>query len=235
MRIAICDDSRMSQALFINSLREWDPAERAECFNSGADLLKAMQEPPVFDVVFLDIYLPDENGLDIARKIQKLSPQTGIVFTTSSHEFAVDAYSLNALHYLVKPVTAEGLGEAFQRLKSLRSKLRRVLTLTIGRDSITLYLDEIVCILSERHAKEIHLTNADSVRVWTPLQELEAKLDQSFLKLNRGTIANMEHIRQMSADYCLMDNGMRLDFQRRGRTGIRDAYDSWLFSRLTGA
>ncbi|MCD8395658.1 MAG: response regulator transcription factor [Lachnospiraceae bacterium] len=232
MRIAICDDSRRSQALFTSALGEFDPRACAECFTNGAELLEAVQEPPVFDIVFLDIYLPGESGIDIARKIQKLSPQTGIVFITCSLDFAVDAYSLNALHYLVKPITADGVAEAFQRLQRLRSKLRPLLSLTIGRDNVTMYLDEIICILSARHNKEIYLTNNRTIQVRSPLQELEDKLDKNFLRLSRGTIANMEHIRQMSADYCLMDNGMRLDFPRRGKVGIRADYDAWLFSRL---
>ncbi|MCC8046218.1 MAG: LytTR family DNA-binding domain-containing protein [Clostridiales bacterium] len=233
MRIAICDDNKQSQTLFLNALTEWDPTKHAECFSDGSSLLKEMRARPTFDIVFLDIYLPGENGIDIAGEIRKISPQTGIVFITNSLDFAVDAYSLNALHYLVKPVTKEGLGESFLRLKSLRSKQRSFLYLNIGRDSITVFQDEIIYILSAGHAKEICMVNNQIYRVWVSLEELEEKLDSNFLKLNRGTIANMEHIRQMSADYCLMDNGARLDFSRRKRADIVGLYDGWMFSRLS--
>ncbi|MCD7883895.1 MAG: LytTR family DNA-binding domain-containing protein, partial [Lachnospiraceae bacterium] len=234
MRIAICDDNKQSQSLFLNVLNELEPNESAECFFDGASLLKEMRERPTFDIIFLDIYLPGENGIDIAGEIRKISPRTGIVFITNSLDFAVDAYSLNALHYLVKPVTKEGVEECFLRLKSLRSKPRSILLLNVGRDSITVGQDEIIYILSAGHAKEICLINNQIYRIWVSLEELESKLDDNFLKINRGTIANMEHIRQMSADYCLMDNGARLDFSRRKRADIMTVYDAWLFSHLAG-
>ncbi|MCD7812621.1 MAG: LytTR family DNA-binding domain-containing protein [Lachnospiraceae bacterium] len=233
MRIAICDDSKLSQSLFISALLEWNPTERAECFFSGADLLKAMRQSPVFDMVFLDIYLPGENGVDIAAEIRKLSPSTGIVFITNSPDHAVDAYSLNAIHYLVKPVTAEGVKESFERLKNLRSRQRPMFTLSVGRVNHIVYLDEITCILSAKHVKEIHLENGQTLRAWIDIQELEKKLDKNFLKLNRGTIVNMGQIRQMSAEYCVLSDGTRLDFSRRKRAEIRDAYHEYLFANLS--
>ncbi|MCD8155426.1 MAG: LytTR family DNA-binding domain-containing protein [Clostridiales bacterium] len=233
MHIAVCDDSRLSQALFINALHEWNPEQDAECFARGADLLKAMREQSLFDIVFLDICLPDENGIEIAEEIRTLSPRTGLVFITNSLDYAVDAWSLNALHYLVKPVTAEGIGEAFQRLKSISSESHPVLFLNIGKESYMIYLDEIVYIGSSRHAKEIHLTNGNVIRVWMGFQELEERLDERFLKLNRGTIANMEHIRRMGKEYCLLDDGTRFDFPRRKRESVQEAYEAYLFLHLS--
>ncbi len=122
MRIAFCDNSTLSQILFIDVVREWDSKERPECFSTGQELLKAAEEAPAFDIVFLDSYLPMENGADIAAKLRKISPETGIVFIVNSSEHALDAYSLHALHYLVKPIRVEDVCEAFRRLESFRQK-----------------------------------------------------------------------------------------------------------------
>ena len=81
--------------------------------------MEAAKGKPPFDIVFLDIYLPGENGVDVAGELQRVSPETGIAFVTTSEEHAVDAFSLHALHYLVKPVTTEGIVEAFRRLTRL--------------------------------------------------------------------------------------------------------------------
>ncbi|MCC8102800.1 MAG: response regulator transcription factor [Clostridiales bacterium] len=232
MHNAVCDDSRLSQVLFLNALREWDSTQYAECFTSGADLLKAMRELSVFDIVFLDIYLPGESGVDIANQIRALSSRTGIVFVTNSPDHAVDAWSLNALHYLVKPITAEGIGESLRRLKNLSRDSRPMVLLNSGKESYTVYLEEIVYICSFRHAKEIHLKTGQILRIWAQLEELEEKLDQRFLTLNRGTIVNMEHIRRMDKEYCLLDDGTRLDLSRRRREIVREAYEAYLFSRL---
>lgn len=190
------------------------------------------QEQP-FDIVFLDIYMPGENGVDIAGELQKVSPETGIVFVTSSLEHAVDAFSLQALHYLVKPVTTEGLVEAFRRLTKLHDRQRPMATFSTGRGSSTVYLDEIYYLQSMNHAVDIYLSGGRQLRVWATLTELEQRLNDNFLRLNRSTIVNMEQIEQMCVDSCILRDGSRLELARRDRNRIRSAYEDFLFARLS--
>lgn len=233
MRIAICDDSVQEQKQVIEALHAYDPTRQPECFTSGRALLTAASKSPPFDIVFLDIYMPGENGVGIAKSLQKISPTTGIVFVTTSMDYAVDAFSIHALHYLVKPVTIEGVTESLRRLAELRGKKRPVIALSSGNDSYIVPLDEISYIQSVAHAKEVILTNGRMIRVWTPLEELEAKLGETFLKLNRSIIVSMEQIEQMGVDACILKDGTRLEFARRERSAIRAAYDNYLFTRLS--
>lgn len=231
MRIAICDDSIQEQKQIIEALHSYDPTRKPECFISGRELLAAAKCQP-FDIVFLDIYMPGENGVEIAGKLQKISAATGIVFVTTSTDHAVDAFSLHALHYLVKPVTAAGVTEALCRLAELRRKKRPLILLPSGNSSYTVYLDEIGYIQSVGHAKEVMLTNGRMIRVWMSLEELKTQLGENFLKINRSTIVNMEQIEQMCADTCMLQDGTRLEFARRERGRIRSAYNDYLFTRL---
>ena len=123
MRIAICDDNRREREEVINAIRNWDPHAARSAFRRSP-LLTSAKKSPGFDIAFLDIYMPDENGVDIAEQLLQISPQTGIVFVTTGLDHAVSAFSLHALHYLVKPVTTEGVVEAFRRLSKLQSKPR---------------------------------------------------------------------------------------------------------------
>ena len=96
-----------------------------KCFGDGAALLEAARSAPPFDVAFLDIYIPGESGLEVAKALRVRSPQTGLVFVTSSRDHAVTAFSLDALHYLVKPVRARDVAEVFRRLEALdRQQIR---------------------------------------------------------------------------------------------------------------
>lgn len=233
MRIAVCDDNKSEQEEFIEILQEWDSTREPEPFIDGASLLSAAWQSPPFDIVFLDIYMPGENGVEIARELHNVSPQTGIVFVTTSREHAVDAFSLYALHYLVKPVTTEGIVESFRRLAKLHSVERPMITLTIGRTSHTVYLDEICYLQSDSHALGIVLTNGRYMKIWTPLREMIKKLDGRFLKINRGTVVNMDYIEQMGIDTCILQDGTKLVLTRRERSSIRSAYDDYMFSRLS--
>lgn len=233
MRIAICDDDKQEREQLIEALHGWDPTRQAECFSDGASFLEAAGTTPPFSIAFLDIYMPGENGMDIAKQLQTISPETGIVFVTTSKEHAIDAFSLHALHYLVKPVTTEGVVEAFRRLTRIHSAVQKSITLTIGRESRTIYLDEICYLQSSNHAIEIFLKDGRNIKVWMSLGEMEEKLSDSFLKLNRGTIVNMDYIEIMGTDICVLRDGTRLEITRQKRAAIRTVYNNYLFSCLS--
>ncbi|MCD7716413.1 MAG: GHKL domain-containing protein [Lachnospiraceae bacterium] len=181
MRIAVCDDSIREQEQLLAALRDYDPSRRPECFVSGKDLMEAAERKTPFDIAFLDIYMPGENGVKIAESLRAISPSTGIAFVTTSTDFAVDAFSLNALHYLVKPVTSESVEETFRRFFETQKKKRPVISFSYGNASHTVFLDEISYIQSVGHAREVHLTDGRLLRVWMPMEELEPKLDEGFL------------------------------------------------------
>ena len=231
MRIAICDDDQQEVDRLIQVLQGWDRAQNVELFCEGSVLLAKAKVSPPFDIVFLEIYMPCENGICIAKTLREISPETGIVFITTSKEHAVDAFSLRALHYLIKPVTAEDVREVFYRLTTVRANRREVISFTVGRDKYTVFLDQIIFLESVNHAVEVSMSDGQQLKVWEPLSELERKLDGSFLKINRGTVVNMGHIRQMGTDSCVLMDGSRLFIATRKRTAARAAYDDYLFSR----
>lgn len=233
MRIAVCEDEEREREQLLQVLKACEPDQDAECFPNGASLLKAAEKQPFFDIAFLDIYLPGENGVSIAKTLRAQSPDTAIVFCTSSTEYAVDAFSLYALHYLVKPVTEQGVSEVFRRLKDVHVRKRETITITSKRMSHTVYLDQICCLESFQHAVEITLADGQKLKVWGSLSELESKLGRKFLKINRGILVNMDQIAQMAANTCVLQNGARLPVKARNSAVIRAAYDNYIFEQLS--
>lgn len=233
MRIAVCDDEAKEREQFLQAMKSWDPDLTMEQFSSGASLLKAARTPPPFDIIFLDIYLPGENGIDIANTLEEISPTTGIAFITTSEDHAVAAFSVNALHYLVKPVTAEGIAAAFSRLRKQQLEHRDYISFSVGQTNRPVFLDQICYFNSVSHTVEVTLADGQRFRVWTPLSELEQKLNRNFLKLNRGIIVNMAYIEQMGTDRCVMQDGKEMFLAVRGRGDICAAYNDYLLSRLS--
>ena len=232
IRVAICDDDKQERAKLLEVLQEVYPAMEVECFDKGQELLRAAKERPAFNIVFLDIYMPDENGVDIAKEIQSISPQTGIVFVTSSREFAVEAFSLRALHYIVKPIVAKDVKEAFNRLMRMRQKQETIIKVIVGRETKKLRQNQICRIQSVNHKTEILLKTNETLSVWVPLSELEGKLDDNFLKIQRGTIVNMAYIKQMSIKECILKDGTHVLLSRKERMKIKETYDDFIFSQL---
>ena len=233
MRIAVCDDDPREQEQFERALHGWDPTRSAEKFLGGSSLLEAAKQIPHFDVAFLDVYMIGENGVDVAKKLQSISPETGIAFVTTSTDHAVDAFSLHALHYLVKPVTTQGIIETFRRLAELRTEKRKIMTFTVGASRHTVFMDQICLFENDNHAVNVSLSDGRRLKVWMPFSEIEKKLDSSFLRINRGIIVNMDYIVQMGVDTCTLRNGIRLPIAVRHSTAIRAAYDDYVFDRLS--
>ena len=233
MRIAVCDDALSEQEQFDEALRGWDPTRTAEKFFSGTALLEAAKGTPAFDIAFIDIYMPGENGVGIARALKKTSPGTKIVFVTTSESHAVSAFSLGALHYLVKPVTTGGIIEVFRRLTELNTRQREMLSFSVGGDICTVFLSQICSLECGNHTVEVSLDDGRRLKPRTPLYELEQRSDKRFLKINRGVIVNMEHIERMGTDCCVLRNGSRFFLAVRERSAICAAYSDYLLDRFS--
>ena len=233
MRIAVCDDDLRERERFEKALRGWNPEHSAEKFANGASLLEAARKMPPFDIVFLDIYMPGENGIDIAKELKRISPETGIVFVTVSREHAVDAFSLYAVHYLIKPVTTEGIAETFRRFTQFRSERREQITLAVGAERHTVFLDRICFFESDNHTVNVSLADGRKLKVRMAFGELERKMNEKFLRINRGLAVNMDYIAQLGTNICVLRDGIRLPIAIRQSAAVRAAYDNYVFERLS--
>ena len=233
MHIAICDDEMREREQLLQIIQDWDSDCKAECFSDGVSLLRAAKSAPPFDIAFLDIYMPGENGVDVAGTLRKISPKTNIVFVTTSRDHAVNAFSLDALHYLVKPVRAGDVAEALRRFDELHPRRRKFISFPGRYGSQTIFFDQICSLSSAGHAVEISLADGRQIRVWTSFNKLTQKLGKSFLKINRGIVVNMDYIKQMGTDRCVLLDGKEFFLAVRERSAICAAYNDYRFDQIS--
>ena len=233
MRIAICDDETREQKQLLQIIQGCEPDYDTECFSDGVSLLRAAESTPPFDIAFLDIYMPIENGIDVAGTLREISPRTGIVFVTTSQDHAVSAFSLDALHYLVKPVSAGDVAEAFRRFDALRPRRRKSISFPGRNGGQTVFLDQICSLTSASHAVEVSLADGRRMKVWTSLNELTQKLGKNFLKINRGIVVNMDCIERMGTDRCVLLGGREFFLAVRDRSAICAAYNDYRLDQLS--
>lgn len=120
MRIAAVDDERHVLERFERMVSGMKELELCGLFESGEQLLAYLKDHPL-DAVFLDIEMPGLNGLQLSERILDLNATISIVFVTAFNQYAVEAFELQALDYLMKPLTEERLGKTVQRLLKNRS------------------------------------------------------------------------------------------------------------------
>ena len=211
--IAICED----ETYLLEELRKKAeaylktrhyPAE-IRTFTSGEDLLK---EQRTFDLILLDLVLPGINGLETAKR---LSSKSRIIFITSYREYAVDAFEVEAVHYLLKPVTDERLYQAMDRALN-RSKQEDDRTLALIKSGSTHILpirDILYCEVFD-HRVCIHTAQGKYEYSGT-LDMLEGKLDGRFFRCHRSYLINMSHVVGQEKGTALVSNGNRVLISRR--------------------
>lgn len=113
-QIAICEDSKVDTDLLSQTLaaaaNDLRIRARTDYYKNGEELILALKDGASYDLLLLDIFLEQVNGVDTARSARKYLPHVQIAFLTSSRDYALDAYDLDAIHYLMKPVNREKLG-----------------------------------------------------------------------------------------------------------------------------
>lgn len=113
MRALVIDDERLARKELINLLSQYDHVEViGEAIN--VDDAKDKIDNLLPDVVFLDIQMPEKTGFDL---LEELDNVPHVVFTTAYDEYALKAFQVNALDYLLKPIEPKRLGEAIERLQ----------------------------------------------------------------------------------------------------------------------
>lgn len=234
MLIYICDDSRADQLRLVHNIesyaREKGAAVTVKVFGSADDLLAAYGSAPEKPaVIFLDIYMDGTNGMDAAEKLIELGMENGLVFTTSSEQHAVKAFSIGADGYLHKPFTHEDFVRAMKRFSRLFEESRRYITVMQGREEVNIYLNMLRFAESAGHGTVLH-TSSGEVRVYSPLSSLFGQLegDPDFLMCGRSYIANLSTVTGFDPDSgeLTFQGGESLIVPVRLRRAVRDQIKS---------
>ncbi len=229
--IAILDDDQEDtlyiQNMIFNIQGNWHVDQYAE----GQKLVEAVANGKSYDLLFVDIYLKAENGVEIAKKLQSVVPQAPIVFITNSKDHAVEAYSMDALHYIVKPVRQEDIIEVFRRLDK-KSEPRHILAIQIDRTMTVLFQDEIIRVESHGHSTVITCVNDTAYSIWKPYGEIDTLLDESFVQIKKGVTLNMRYISRMTNRDCTTRDGKTYLLRREQTKEIRERYFSFVEAEL---
>jgi two-component system, LytTR family, response regulator len=181
------------------------------------------------DAIFLDIEMPGHSGLEILRLLGDVPPPL-IVFTTAYAEYAVDAFGLEAVDYLLKPISIHKLRKALERLRERTDARRpRDARLSINTASGTLLLDPdtITHMRAEGSYCEVHTTDQGRILVSRKLKDLHEELDPArFLRIHRSHVVNLGHVRELMRGentFVRLKDGTELPVARERREEVKAA------------
>lgn len=200
-------------------------------FGSGADFLAAARKEP-FSLVFLDIYMGDENGVDTAKELRRFDTDCLLVFATTSADHALDGFRVRAFHYLVKPYTKEDLTALFDEILKRFPLQERYIQVNASGAPIRLRFREIL--YAEHYQHRIHIYRTDGRETVTrqTFREFCAGLtDGRFFQCSRGMIVNLEHAEDFDGTDFILKNGKRIPVSRDLAKAARLAFGDFLFGR----
>ncbi len=200
------------------------------CDNAYEALSKILSEDP--DVVFFDIEMPEFSGIQLADALRGTKDPPVIVFVTAYSEYAVKAFEVDAVDYLVKPISEERFNKTIARIRfRVRGRKGGKLDMILGegRDGIVLLkIEEIICFCIENRKITIETPRGKfSCKNYT-LKTLEAKLrDKHFFRAHKDYLINLRHVRKLipwfKGRYVIqMDNGEKLPLSPHRQKAFRD-------------
>lgn len=223
MRIAICDDQAVCLEQTRSAVRKCLPAgeARIDLFKSGAAFLRQFKGCP-YDLVFLDIEMPEMDGITVAKNLRKLHKDVPIIFLTSHIEFALEGYEVNALRYLTKPVALEKLRDVLSVVNE-RMRQQRILWIKTDMGEQKLFVKNIL-FLEAQNQNILIYTTKDTYCVRYNLSDYEKELAQDgFFRIHRGYLVSLSHIKSVGKCEITLDNGTVLPVSRTKEKELKEA------------
>lgn len=205
IRVLIVDDEQPAREELAFMLGEISNIELIGEASTGMEAIKKAKELKP-ELMFLDIQLPDLNGLQVAELINEFEFHIQIVFLTAYDHFAIEAFKLRAFHYLLKPYDLDDLTLVFNTYSNMlkENQLRNNQTknkLAIETEQGFIYLQPKDIFFIEKDGREVIIhTETEKIKALFTLNELLEKLEAySFFRTHKSFLVNLEHIKELRA------------------------------------
>ncbi len=200
MKVMIVDDEKLALGRLKRLLNE-NKIEDITEFNDPIEALKEVVKTK-FDVVFLDVSMPNISGLELADSILQIEPKTFIVFQTAHEEFALEAFKKGGVGYLVKPIQSEDIKNILEKIDNYKTTAIQENKKILAKRGDKLYLidiDDIYYIKADLDEVIVRIKDTDAY-VRRKIGDLETLLvGKNFFRVHRSYIVNVDKIKSLKS------------------------------------
>lgn len=230
MRVVICDDIQRDMETIRTALDTYAAAHpeyyiEADEYNAAADVLHRMEKGETYDIALMDICMPGVPGTDAAEEMLAKNPEMSVIFLTTSDEYAVEAFAMNATHYLLKPFAQEQFDAALDRaIKKTEDQV--LLSLDCVNGVYRVRISEIVSIESQNHYLLLGLSSGETLKIRMKLSQMFEEIQEypQFIKVGASYVANLDFVRNISGNNIEMQGGVKIPVPRRSVEDVQRAY-----------
>lgn len=231
IKVAFCDD----ELSVLNELRVLLDKYRVErnqeieytTFQSPLELLNVIEKGTAFDVIFLDVLMPGQTGINTAAEIRNFDNNVKIIFLTSSAEYAVQSYTVGAYFYQIKPIWEESFFRLMDTAIAACEKERGECLILRCKDGITrIELKHLEYCEVIHRTLFIHLTGGKILESTGSLDGLSKQLEQYdyFFRPHRSYLINLDHVQNLSHQSITMSCLTQIPLPRGRYHEVKDAY-----------
>lgn len=230
LRVAVAEDEQLYRQQLEDFLRRYAQEHDLELeialFASGLELTKNYQ--PVYDIVLLDIKMPDMDGMEAAEHIRQVDDQVVLVFITQMAQYAINGYSVGALDFVLKPVCYDTFAIKFARaVNRVKSREGGQVTLLMPGGMKRLRTRDIYYVEIQNHMLHYHTREGEYILRGT-MQSAEQELERySFVKCNHWYLVNLAHVSEVNKDVVTVA-GSKLEISRRNRSAFLAAVTNYV-------
>jgi DNA-binding LytR/AlgR family response regulator len=239
IRIAICDDypdqTQLILALLDKYKKMWPNLKlRPHTFDSGAKLMGSMANGLDYQLMLLDILMPGLSGIELAREIRKHDDQSVIIFLTASKDYALDAYGVSAIQYIVKPITENNLFPILNRvIPMITQEKERYFLLSTPESERKIPLASIVYVELNERKLCIFLENGEKLHsryLRKPFAKAVEPLlrDSRFISPHNSFVLNLDKAIDLKKDSFVMNGQINVPVSRFKYKEVKKLYLAYI-------
>lgn len=210
-RIAVCDDQPAQLENLTKKLSLYAEARHIkfhiQTYPSAEAFLFDFSENRNFDLLFLDIEMAGMNGIQLARKIRAENETVQLCFITGYPDYMNQGYDVNALHYLLKPVSVEKLFEVCDRFLKSTETQPRFFLFSLGKEVVRVYEKDLYYGEAQGHYMLLH-TRQGELKLRATVPELEKQLGEGFFRPSRSFLVNLRYVTRITKTEILLEQGV---------------------------
>lgn len=229
--IAVVDDNEQDLVLMAKYIEEECSKMNVQCkvnmCSNGEDLFYVLNDIREFDIVFLDIELERDNGIETAMKLREKTPYAQIIFVSGYQQYYKDAFRVQPFQFIDKPIDEE----------EFRNVIRDVLTQVVNNDEVYAFefkwqqyrilLRDILYFSSSHRIIKVHTRGGEVYEFYGKMGNVEKELEKNsivFLRVHKSYLVNMAHIKMFSSEELVLQNGKEFKISSRKRKSVIEKY-----------
>jgi len=237
--IAVCDDEPKAVEIIrrslINTFHQYAEETDIRCYASSTAFIREIIHGTKYDLVFLDIDMPDINGIDIGVQMRRYQHNEPLIYVTNRSEMVYESFKAQPFRFIRKSEYAHEIPEVIAAYRQLASeKETRCIVIHATAREVSIHPEEVIYIEALRKSQFIH-TVRDAYETRSRFSELIAQFaPYGMIQIHKSYLVNYHFIKSIDPEGVLLDSGILLPVSRLRLDEVRKAYHHWILQEPAG-